>query len=63
MEGFKRNQAEGAIAECMGKTAPPGGAPNQALAIRLKRLIETDRQLPVRTKGDKEDQVPYALNQ
>ena len=61
MEGFKRNQMEGAIAECMGKTAPPGGAPNQPMAIRLKRLIETDRQLPVRAKEDTENQVPYAF--
>jgi hypothetical protein len=61
MDSFKRNQAEGAIAECLGQTQAPGHEPKQALAIRLKRLIETDRELPARSHIKGEDVAPYAI--
>lgn len=61
MSSFKRNQAEAAIAECLEQTQAPGHEPKQALAIRLKRLIETDRELPARSDIRGENIAPYAF--
>ena len=44
---YKRNQIEAAIAEATGRTGGRTHAPRQDLAIRLKRLLETDRALPL----------------
>ena len=61
MDTFKRNQVEGAIAECLERVRRPGGEPNQALAVRLKRLIETDRELPLRAHGQVAASGTYAF--
>jgi hypothetical protein len=45
---FKRNQVEAAVAEATNRTGGPTHAPNRVLATRLKRLIETDRAMPLR---------------
>lgn len=49
MQTFKRNQVEGAIAEVMGQTH---GDARELLGVRLKRLLETDRQAPPRVTED-----------
>lgn len=42
MQGFKRNQVEEAIAQQFGRTLPDG-----ELRTRIKRLLDTDRTLPL----------------
>jgi hypothetical protein len=43
---YKRNQVDAAVAEATGRAVARTHAPRPDLAIRLKRLIETDRALP-----------------
>ena len=61
MKSFKRNQAEEAIAECLGQTQPGGHEPTRVLATRFKRLTETDRELPPHSPLPKGEEPIYAF--
>jgi hypothetical protein len=49
---YKRNQVDGAIAEATGRAVGRSHVPGPDLVIRLKRLIETDRAMPLGGKPD-----------